>query len=51
MRSQSLSTHTPASADCVEAPAPRLHYDGSGRFFIRLGDEFASAMLKLMGKP
>lgn len=23
------------------------HYDGSGRFFIRLGDEFASAMLKL----
>ncbi len=26
------------------------HYDGSGRFFIRLGDELASAMLKLMGK-
>lgn len=26
------------------------HYDGSGRFFIRLGDEFANAMLKLMGK-
>jgi Carbohydrate esterase, sialic acid-specific acetylesterase len=26
------------------------HYDGSGRFFIRLGDEFASAMLKLMGE-
>lgn len=26
------------------------HYDGSGRFFIRLGDEFATAMLKLMGK-
>ncbi len=26
------------------------HYDGSGRFFIRLGDECASAMLKLMGK-
>lgn len=25
------------------------HYDGSGRFFIRLGDEFATAMLKLMG--
>jgi hypothetical protein len=24
------------------------HYDGSGRFFIRLGDEFAGAMLKLM---
>lgn len=24
------------------------HYDGSGRFFIRLGDEFATAMLKLM---
>lgn len=23
------------------------HYDGSGRFFIRLGDEFASAMLRL----
>ena len=23
------------------------HYDGSGRFFIRLGDEFANAMLKL----
>ena len=26
------------------------HYDGSGRFFIRLGDECATAMLKLMGK-
>ncbi len=26
------------------------HYDGSGRFFIRLGDECASAMLKLMHK-
>jgi hypothetical protein len=26
------------------------HYDGSGRFFVRLGDEFATAMLKLMGK-
>lgn len=26
------------------------HYDGSGRFFIRLGDEFATSMLKLMGK-
>jgi hypothetical protein len=26
------------------------HYDGSGRFFIRLGDEFATAMLKLMEK-
>lgn len=26
------------------------HYDGSGRFFIRLGDECAGAMLKLMGK-
>lgn len=26
------------------------HYDGSGRFFIRLGDECADAMLKLMGK-
>lgn len=26
------------------------HYDGSGRFFIRLGDEFATAMLGLMGK-
>jgi Carbohydrate esterase, sialic acid-specific acetylesterase len=26
------------------------HYDGSGRFFIRLGDECANAMLKLMGK-
>ncbi|MFM7182896.1 MAG: sialate O-acetylesterase [Verrucomicrobiales bacterium] len=26
------------------------HYDGSGRFFIRLGDEMANAMLKLMGK-
>ena len=25
------------------------HYDGSGRFFIRLGDEFATSMLKLMG--
>jgi alpha-galactosidase len=25
------------------------HYDGSGRFFIRLGDESAAAMLKLMG--
>ena len=25
------------------------HYDGSGRFFIRLGDEFATAMLELMG--
>ncbi len=24
------------------------HYDGSGRFFIRLGDECATAMLKLM---
>jgi alpha-galactosidase len=24
------------------------HYDGSGRFFVRLGDEFAAAMLKLM---
>jgi hypothetical protein len=26
------------------------HYDGSGRFFIRLGDECANAMLKLMGR-
>ncbi len=26
------------------------HYDGSGRFFIRFGDECANAMLKLMGK-
>jgi hypothetical protein len=26
------------------------HYDGSGRFFIRLGDACANAMLKLMGK-
>ena len=26
------------------------HYDGSGRFFIRLGDECGGAMLKLMGK-
>jgi Carbohydrate esterase, sialic acid-specific acetylesterase len=26
------------------------HYDGSGRFFIRLGDLCANAMLKLMGK-
>jgi hypothetical protein len=26
------------------------HYDGSGRFFIRLGDELATAMLKLMDK-
>lgn len=26
------------------------HYDGSGRFFIRLGDECATAMLKLMAK-
>ena len=26
------------------------HYDGSGRFFIRLGDECAAAMLKLMGR-
>ncbi len=26
------------------------HYDGSGRFFIRFGDECASAMLKLMDK-
>ena len=26
------------------------HYDGSGRFFIRLGDEFAKAMLGLMGR-
>ncbi len=26
------------------------HYDGSGRFFIRFGDECADAMLKLMGK-
>lgn len=25
------------------------HYDGSGRFFIRLGDECANAMLKLSG--
>jgi hypothetical protein len=25
------------------------HYDGSGRFFIRLGDECAAAMLKLRG--
>jgi hypothetical protein len=25
------------------------HYDGSGRFFIRLGDEFATAMMKLQG--
>ena len=24
--------------------------DGSGRFFIRLGDEFATTMLKLMDK-
>ena len=26
------------------------HYDGSGRFFIRLGDAFATAMGKLMGR-
>ena len=26
------------------------HYDGSGRFFLRLGDECADAMLKLMGR-
>jgi alpha-galactosidase len=26
------------------------HYDGSGRFFIRLGDAFATAMLDLMGR-
>jgi hypothetical protein len=26
------------------------HYDGSGRFFIRLGDELATATLKLMNK-
>ena len=26
------------------------HYDGSGRFFLRLGDECAAAMLKLMGR-
>jgi hypothetical protein len=26
------------------------HYDGSGRFFIRLGDEFATSMLQLMKK-
>ena len=26
------------------------HYDGSGRFFLRLGDECAGAMLKLMGR-
>jgi hypothetical protein len=26
------------------------HYDGSGRFFIRFGDECATAMLKLIGK-
>ncbi len=26
------------------------HYDGSGRFFLRLGDECAEAMLKLMGR-
>lgn len=26
------------------------HYDGSGRFFIRLGDAFATEMLKLMKK-
>lgn len=26
------------------------HYDGSGRFFIRFGDECATAMLKLMDK-
>lgn len=26
------------------------HYDGSGRFFIRLGDECSAAMLKLMGR-
>lgn len=27
------------------------HYFGSGRFHIRLGDEFATTMLKLMGRP
>ncbi len=26
------------------------HYDGSGRFFLRLGDECAGAMIKLMGR-
>lgn len=26
------------------------HYDGSGRFFLRLGDECADAMMKLMGR-
>ncbi|HEX8911985.1 MAG TPA: sialate O-acetylesterase [Humisphaera sp.] len=26
------------------------HYDGSGRFFVRFGDECANAMLKLMGR-
>ena len=26
------------------------HYDGSGRFFIRLGDQCAAAILKLMGR-
>lgn len=26
------------------------HYEGSGRFFIRLGDEMASTMIKLMGR-
>ncbi len=26
------------------------HYDGSGRFFIRFGDECANTMLKLMGR-
>jgi alpha-galactosidase len=26
------------------------HYDGSGRFFVRLGDEFSKAMLTLMGR-
>jgi hypothetical protein len=29
---------------------PTYRYDGSGRFFLRLGDECADAMLKLMGR-
>ena len=32
------------------AYVPTYRYDGSGRFFLRLGDECADAMFKLMGR-
>lgn len=32
------------------AYVPTYRYDGSGRFFLRLGDECADAMLNLMGR-